>query len=64
MLFLAAVAVVLLLVGYKWYRIFQAARGGPLPDPSVMVWPRTLVLGLIGLILIGALAEILVFHVR
>jgi hypothetical protein len=62
MLFFAAAAVVLLLVGYKWYRIFQAVRGGPLPNPSVMVWPRTLIFGLIGLILIWALVDILILH--
>ena len=59
-IFFGGVALVLAAVGYKWYRIFQAAKGGPIPNASVMVWPRIVLLAVFGAISVWALVEWLV----
>ncbi len=67
MWFYALIALVLLLVGYKWYRIHQLMTSRDPTPPSfwtLTLWPRTAFLLVFGAILIWALIEWLIPHYR
>jgi predicted membrane metal-binding protein len=66
MAFYAVVALVLLLVGYKWYRIHQLSSSQDATPPSwtFTVWTRTVMLLLFGAIFVWALVEWLIPHPR
>jgi hypothetical protein len=60
----ALIALVLLLVGYKWFRVYQLMLSREPTPPSVwtaIIWPRTVVLLLFGAILVWAATDWL-FH--